>query len=127
MTTKLILVILGCWAIVQVWADPPVLLRVIRNVQDVDPSRTYADARTAVNVLGMRAVSGLDDAWLVEMHDSFASIEEVDQALASTRPVSNSNGSGYPASAALLAAARALTALDRPGLTTLPHQASKAL
>ena len=126
MTTKLI-VLLGCWPIAQVWADPPVLLRVIRNVQDVDPSRTYADARTAVNVLGMRAVSGLDEAWLMEMHDSFASIEEVDRALASTRPVRNSNGSGYPASDEVLASARSLIGLYRSGLSYRPDEATKNL
>jgi hypothetical protein len=126
MTTKLILLILGCWPIAQVWADPPVLLRVIRNVQDVEPSRTYADARTALNVLGMRAVSGLDEAWLMEMHDSFASIEEVDRALASARP-RNSNRSGYPVSDDVLAPARLLIALYRPGLSYRPDEAAKNL
>jgi hypothetical protein len=126
MTTKLIVLIVGCWPIAQVWADPPVLLRVIRNVQDVDASRTYADARTAVNVLGMRAVSGLDEAWLIELHDSFASIEEVDHALGSTRPLRNSNGrSAYPED--VLLPARLLIALYRPGLSYRSDEAAKYL
>ena len=74
MPTKLIVLILGYWPIAQLWADPPELLRVIRNVQDVEPSRCYADAKIAVNVLGMRAITGLDETWLMEMHDTFASI-----------------------------------------------------
>jgi hypothetical protein len=127
MTTKLIVLILGCWPIAQVWADPPVLLRVIRNVQDVDPSRTYANARTAVNVLGMRAVSGLDEAWLMEMHDSFASIEEVDQALAATHPGRNSNGNGYQSSDDVLGPARSLIGLYRPGLSYRSDEAAKYL
>jgi hypothetical protein len=127
MTTKLILLILVCWPSAQLWADPPELLRVIRNVHDVEPSRPYADAKTAVNVLGMRAASGPDEAWLMEMHDSFASIEEVDQALASTRPARNSNASANPASDDLLAPARSLIALYRPGLSYRPDEAAKNL
>ena len=126
MTTKLIVLILGCWPIAQVWADPPVLLRVIRNVQDVDSSRTYTDARTAVNVLGMRAVSSLDEAWLMEMHDSFASIEEVDQALGSTRPLRNSNGRNASPEDVLLPA-RLLIALYRPVLSYRSDEAAKNL
>jgi len=73
MSTNLITLMLGCWPISRLCADPAELLRVIRNIHDVDPGRSYADAGTAVNVLGMRAVSGPDEAWLMEMHDSFAS------------------------------------------------------
>lgn len=127
MTTKLILLILVCWSSAQLWADPPELLRVIRNVHDLEPSRPYADAKTAVNVLGMRAVSGPDEAWLMELHDSFASIEEVDQALASTRPARNSNASANLASDDLLAPARLLIALYRPGLSYRPDEAAKNL
>ena len=127
MTIMLILLILGCWPTTQLLADPPELLRVIRNVHDVEPSRPYADAKTAVNVLGMRAVSGPDEAWLMEMHDSFASIEEVDQALASARPVGNSNASANLPSDDLLAPARLLIALYRPGLSYRPDEAAKNL
>jgi hypothetical protein len=127
MTTNLILLVVGCWPVAQLWADPPELLRVIRNVHDVEPGRSYTDARTAVNVLGMRAVSGLDDAWLIEMHDSFASIEEVDQALGSARPVRNPNGSADPAPNDLLAPARSLIALYQPGLSYRPDEAAKSL
>jgi hypothetical protein len=78
MTTKLIALVLGVWPITQVWADPPELLRMIRNARDAESRQIYATAGAAVNVLGMRAVSGLDEAWLMEMHDSFASLEGVD-------------------------------------------------
>jgi hypothetical protein len=127
MTTKMIVLILGYWPIAQIWADPPELLRVIRNVQDVEPSRSYADARIAVNVLGMRAVSGLDEAWLMEMHDTFASIEDVDQALASVRPVINSKASANLASGDVLPPARSLIALYRPALSYRPDAAAKNL
>jgi hypothetical protein len=124
MKTKLIALLLGCWPIAQAWADPPMLLRVIRNAQDVEPRRTYADARTAVNVLGMRTISGLNDAWVMELHDSFASIEAVDQALASTRGPRNGS---YSASDDVLGPARLLIASYRPGLSYRPDEAAKNL
>lgn len=127
MTTKVIALILVYWPIAQLWADPPELLRVIRNVQDAELSRSYVNARIAVNVLGMRAVSGLDETWLIEMHDSFTSIEEVDQALASTRSVRNSNGSANPASDDVLPPARLLIALYRPRLSYRPDEAARNL
>lgn len=122
MTTKLIALILGCWPVAQLWADPPTLLRVVRNVQDVESNRAYADASAAVNVLGMRAVSGLDEAWLMEMHDSFASIEGVDQALAS-RPVRHLTSAPDD----VLPPARLLIASYRPGLSYRPDEATKNL
>jgi hypothetical protein len=127
MTTKLIVLVLGCWPIAQVWADPPVLLRIIRNARDTGSRQIYAKAATAVNVLGMRTVSGLDVAWLIEMHDSFASIEGVDQAIASTHPARNLQGSAYPAPDDALGPARLLIALYRPGLSYRPDEAAKSL
>ena len=81
MTTKLIALIPGFWLISHVSAEPPSLLRLARNVQSATAIQSYVNSRAAVNVLGMRAVSGPDEAWLIEMHDSFASLEGVDQAL----------------------------------------------
>jgi hypothetical protein len=127
MTTKLIALVLGFWPIAHVWADPPVLLRIVRNARDAESRQIYARAGTAVDVLGMRAVSGLDEAWLMEMHDSFASIEGVDQALASVRPTRNSQGSAYPAPDEVLGPARLLIALYRPGLSYRADEAAKSL
>ena len=74
----------------------------------------------------MRAVSGPDETWLMELHDSFASIEEVDRALAATRPLRNSNGrTAYPDD--VLLSARLLIALYRPGLSYRPEEAAKNL
>ncbi len=74
-------VMLGCCALAQ--ADPPSLVRVIRNsTLDV---RSYADAKTDVTVLGMTAASGPSESWYLEMHDSFASIEAVDKTFSIPR------------------------------------------
>jgi hypothetical protein len=123
MTTKLIALIPGFWLISHVWAEPPSLLRLVRNVQSANAIQSYVDSRAAVNVLGMRAVSGPDEAWLIEMHDSFASLEGVDQALASARPLKDS--SAVPDD--LLPPARLLIAMYRPGLSYRPDEAVKSL
>jgi hypothetical protein len=39
-----------------------------------------------VNVIGLAAVTGLPETWLVEAHYSFASIEDLDQRMAATAP-----------------------------------------
>jgi len=126
MTTKLIALLLGFWPIAQAWADPPVLLRIVRNARDTESRQIYATAGTAVNVLGMRAISDLDEAWLMEMHDSFASIEGVDQALASARQARNSPGSAYPVPDEVLGPARSLIALYRPGFSYRADEAGKS-
>jgi hypothetical protein len=126
MTAKPIVLLLACWPIAHVWADPPMLLRVIRNVPGAESSRAYAQAGIAVNVLGMRAASGPDEPWLMELHDSFASIEEADRALASTHPLTNSNGRSANPDDALLPA-RSSIALYRPGLSYRPDEAAKNL
>jgi len=127
MTTKLIALALGFWPIAQAWADPPELLRIIRNAPAAESSQIYATAGTAVNVLGMRAISGLDEAWLMEMHDSFASIEGVDQALAAARRARSSPGSVYPMPDEVLGPARLLIALYRPGFSYRADEAAKSL
>ena len=68
--------LLSCAALV--YADPPTLIRVNRNASSTD-ARDYADAKAAVTVLGAMSVSGPSEPWFFEMHDSFASIEELDK------------------------------------------------
>jgi hypothetical protein len=64
---------------------PPPLLRVTRMPGSgtlISPSR-YGSARAQVDVLGMRAATGLPETWTIEMHQTFASIEDLDAALGS--------------------------------------------
>ena len=119
--TNLIVLILCCWPVAQLRADPPLLLRVIRNAPAAGPGQLYAGAGAAVNVLGMRVVAGVGETWLMEMHDSFASIEAVDQSLAGARPAQ------YSVPGDVLAPARLLIAAYRPGLSYRADEAVKSL
>jgi len=55
-------------------ADPPALIRVVRNVPAVGAIQPYVDGKAVAVVLGLRSVSGLQETWLTELHDSFASM-----------------------------------------------------
>jgi len=64
---------------------PPPLLRVIRMPGSdalISPAH-YSSARAQVDVLGIRAATGLPETWTIEMHPTFASIEDLDAALGS--------------------------------------------
>jgi hypothetical protein len=63
-------------------AQPPVI-RVMRN----GPVQAYAGAKAAVNVIGLSSVAGASEIWLLELHDSFASLEDLDRALIPAGPL----------------------------------------
>ena len=88
MKTALFTILFATCLAAQAPADPPALVRVIRS--PLQPySKLYADAQAAVTVLGMNSISGPSESWLIEMHDSFATIEELDTALNAVTPPNN--------------------------------------
>ncbi len=48
--------------------------------------RPYADAKAVVDVLGMVSITGEPEAWQIESHQSFASIEDLDKAVGAAAP-----------------------------------------
>lgn len=82
--------------------------------------RPYANAGAAVNVLGMVAVTGVPETWLVEVHPSFGSIEDLDRGLSALSPVGGSD-------ADLLAPTRTMIALYRHGWSYRPVDAIRML
>lgn len=83
--TLLLLTFASFPALSQGFTDPPTFIRLIRSwtrPAAADLIRPYADAKAQIPVLGLTSISGLPESWLVEMHDSFASVEDLDQALA---------------------------------------------
>ena len=71
-------------------------------------------AAPRVNVLGMSAISGPSASWLIELHDSFASLEAVDKILSADPP---------PRPPVDSPRQDTLIALYRPGLSYRPDQA----
>ncbi|MGA2412087.1 MAG: hypothetical protein ABSG46_17095, partial [Candidatus Binataceae bacterium] len=80
MKTILLAVLAVCAAVAQNMTEPPPLVRLHRRLGAASAG-PYADARSPVNVVGMAAVTGPPENWLIEVHDSFASIEAVDKSI----------------------------------------------
>ena len=122
---KLILLLtafVGCVA-AQGPTDVPPILQVIRKpgTSGNGTIRPYNGAKAAVDVLGMTAITGLPETWGVELHQTFAEIEDLDRALASTAV----NGSMYatPSQEDLLAPTRTMILLYQPGWSYRPQEA----
>jgi len=79
MKTLLIALVASLTASAQV---PPPIIRLIRN--GGPSARVYSTAGAAIQVLGMQAMTGVGETWLIEQHASFQSIEDLDRALRST-------------------------------------------
>jgi hypothetical protein len=69
--------VLACLSVSCAFAQPPDLIRVVRQ-GNIGP---YIATQAPANVLGMSAISGPAENWLIEMHDSFASLDSVDKVL----------------------------------------------
>jgi len=72
---------------------PPPLLRIIRlpGPQVLITPERYSAVRAQVDVLGLRAVTGLPETWTIEMHQNFASLEDLETVLGNV-PVPSSSG-----------------------------------
>jgi hypothetical protein len=91
-------------------AQPPNLIRLIRQGN----IGAYTGGHVPVTVFGMSAIAGPAENWLIEMHDSFASVETVDRALARSGPLQTKDAGSFPD---LLAQSQILIASYRPGLS----------
>ncbi len=122
MKTALIAGILVSCATAQIPAEPPAVIRVVPNAS-IEP---YFDGQAAVNVLGMSAISGPSLTWLVELHDTFGSLEDLDKTLSAISARTPAQ-SGLPMTDGALAPSRTLVAVYRPEFSYRPGPAVQAL
>ncbi len=92
-------------------SEAPALIRVIRYADSTASIQPYVQKKVPVNVVGLIAISGPAESWLIEMHDSFGSIEDVDKALGAPLPADS----------------RAWIGFYRQGLSYRPEEGVKAL
>jgi hypothetical protein len=119
MRTILLVGIFAAGAFAQAPTDIPPIIQLVRKPGIVAAStRPYANARAAINVVGMTAITGLPETWQLEAHFSFASIEDLDKGLTAVTPLR-----ADPSQDDVLAPARAMLALYRPALSYRPDQA----
>jgi hypothetical protein len=121
-TITLITALASC-AIAQTQGEPFFLIRVVHSAPRPYPDdgaiQPYRAAKPGVDVLGMAAIIGTSQTWLIESHRSFSSIEAVDKAL-----------SQIPSGAAeeeILAPSTRWIGLYRLGLSYRPDEALKLL
>ena len=114
---RLLAALLGFCVLAQ--ADPPTIIRVIRNAQRSN-NQGYAEAKDAITVLGATSVTGPSETWSFEMLDSFASMEDLDKALSMV-------SAGVPYSDDVLPPARTLIALYRANLSHRWDEAAKII
>ena len=102
--------------------EPPPFIQFVRRPAAVPTtSRPYVDARAAVDVVGMIAVTGLPETWMLESHYSWASIEDLDRGLAGLGFRAPSTGDLMQDD--VLAPARTMLAAYRPKWSYRPDQA----
>jgi hypothetical protein len=90
-------------------AQPPVI-RVIRT----DGGQSYPGNRTGVNMVGLSPLAGRPEAWLVELYDSFGSLEDQDKVLNPPMP-------------AVIPSWKPFVGMLRPGLSYRAQEASQSL
>jgi hypothetical protein len=104
--------------------EPPTIVQFVRKPGIGGASlKPYANTGAAVNVIGMAAVTGLPETWLVECHYSFASVEDMDLRVAAATPVRPSAEAGDPAQDDVLAPSRTMLSVYRPNWSYHADQA----
>jgi hypothetical protein len=119
--------IAACSAVAQSSVEPPPIIQVLRKIGTrTPPARQYSGAGAAINVLGMTAITGSEETWLVECHQSFDSIENLDKGLAAVAPrVAGDPSDIMPDD--VLPPAKTLIAFYRPGWSYRAEQAVRML
>lgn len=125
MKNVLPLLLIGCSGFAQGLADPPPILEIVQKPgYAAGAIRPYADARAAVNVIGLSAITGLPETWFIESHLNFSSLEDLDRALDAIG-ASRANASPDAGQDDILAPARTLIATYQPQWSYRPDQASR--
>jgi hypothetical protein len=108
-------------------SDPAPLLQLTRIPGGSKNTRPYQRAKAAIDVIGMASMTGLPETWLVEGHQTFASIEDLDTALRAVAPIGPANEFGQPQTDELMGAPRTIVAIYQPKLSYRPGEATRNL
>ena len=63
-------------------APPPIVQISCQSGYSAAPEKPYASAKAAVDAIGMLSTTGAPQTWTIELHENFASIEDLDKAIA---------------------------------------------
>jgi len=120
--------LISCCAFAQGGAVPPPIIQVTSKPGAASgPTRPYASARAAVDVVGLTSTTGLPQTWMIEMHATFASIEDLDKALGAVTPGGQPVDNFGAAQDDPAAPPRTMIAVLEPGWSYRPDDAVRAL
>jgi len=108
--------------------DPPPIVQVTcQPGYSAGPVRAYVSAKAAVDVVGMSSATGTPQTWTVELHNNFASIEDLDKALSVQPAMPPAHDAyGQPLDD-LLAPPRTMIAIYEPDWSYRPGEAIRLL
>ncbi len=118
---------LAAAAFAQSPSDPPPLLQFVRIPKGDHTQRPYQSAKAAVDVIGMSSMTGLPETWLIESHQTFGSIEDLDAALRAHGPAGPASQFGDARTDELLGSPRTMVAAYLPGSSIRPGEAVRIL
>jgi hypothetical protein len=127
MRIHLLVLTLAISAFAQSPADPAPFLQLTRVPNGSKTVRPYQSAKAAIDVVGMTSMTGLPETWLVEGHQTFGSIEDLDTALHAVAPTGPANEFGEPQPDELLGAPRTIIAIYQPKFSYRPGEANRNL
>jgi hypothetical protein len=127
MKPLLSLLLFSCSAFSQGATVPPLIVQITSKPGTAaGPTRPYASGRAAVDVVGLASATGLPQTWMIEMHPTFASIEDLDKALSAVAPGRQPSDSFGQPQDDLAAQPRTLIAILQPGWSYRPEDAIRA-
>jgi len=124
MKILLLAVLLALEAAAQTYTEPPLLIQ-LRRAAMKDPLPPYPEAKAAIDVFSLSSITGPAERWMMEAHNSFASIESTYEGLRNAG-AAQTQGS-EPVSFELLGESRTIVAVYRPGLSYRADQAIRML
>src|SRR5580698_1936911 len=108
--------------------DPPPIIQITCQAgYSTATAKPYAGAKAAVEAVGMSSVTGPPQTWTVELHNNFASIEDLDKALSATPGAPPAHDAfGQPLDD-LLTPPRTMIAVYEPDWSYRPDEAIRLL
>lgn len=108
--------------------DPPPIVQITcQPGYSTGPAKPYAGAKAAVDVVGMSAATGMPQTWTVELHDTFASIEDLDKAISAAPAVAPARDAFGQPQEDLLSPPRTMIALYESEWSYRPDEAIRLL
>ena len=106
-------------------AAPPLIQIFSKPGDSAGPTRAYA-GKAAIDVIGLSAATGLPQTWMVELHEKFASVEDLDKAISSTHFRQTNDAEGQTQED-LVGPPRSMIAIYEPGWSYRPDEGARML